>query len=68
MKKGDRVRWHWGSGTAAGTISETFTERITRRIKGAEVTRNGSAEDPALLITQEDGDAVLKLASEVERA
>ncbi|HCT34393.1 MAG TPA: DUF2945 domain-containing protein, partial [Sulfitobacter sp.] len=31
-----------------------------------EVTRNGSDDDPALLIEQDDGDEVLKLSSEVE--
>jgi len=33
-----------------------------------ETTRNGSDDDPALLIEQEDGARVLKLRSEVERA
>ena len=68
MKIGDKVRWHWGSGTAQGTVTETFAGPVTRRIKGSEITRNGSAEDHALLITQQDGETVLKLASEVERA
>jgi hypothetical protein len=68
MKVGDKVCWHWGSGTATGTVRETFDRKVSRKLKGSEITRNGSPEDPALYIEQEDGDGVLKLASEVERA
>jgi hypothetical protein len=68
MKVGEKVRWHWGSGTATGTVKETFDRKVSRKLKGSEITRNGSPEDPALYIEQEDGDGVLKLASEVERA
>jgi hypothetical protein len=57
MKVGDKVRWHWGSGTATGTVKETFDRHVERKIKGSEITRNGSPENPALLIEQEDGDA-----------
>ena len=68
MKAGDKVRWHWGSGTANGTVREVHDKRVTRKLKGSEITRNGSPEDPAVVIEQEDGDRVLKLASEVEAA
>lgn len=68
MKAGDKVQWHWGSGTATGTVRETFDRKLSRTLKGSEITRNGSPEDPALYIEQEDGDGVLKLASEVEKA
>lgn len=68
MRKGTEVKWNWGSGTATGTVEETFGRKVTRTLKGSEITRNGTAEDPALLIVQDDGDRVLKLASEVERA
>ena len=66
MKVGDKVRWHWGSGTATGTVKESFDRKVTRKLKGAEITRDGSPDNPALYIEQEDGDGVLKLASEVE--
>ncbi len=68
MKVGDRVRWHWGSGTATGTVREVIAESVIRSLKGAEITRHGTSDNPALAIEQEDGDEVLKLASEVERA
>lgn len=66
--KGTKVEWDWGNGTADGKVQESFTKSVTRTLKGSEVTRNGSDDDPALLIEQEDGDQVLKLASEVRKA
>jgi hypothetical protein len=68
MKKGERVTWSWGQGTAEGKIVETFTEKVTRKIKGREITRNASKAEPAYLIAQQDGDQVLKSASELDKA
>jgi len=65
--EGDKVEWDWGSGTATGKVQSRFEKSVTRKIKGSEVTRNGSADDPALYIKQEDGDTVLKLSSEVRK-
>ena len=59
------VTWKWGNGTASGQIKERFERDVKRTLKGSEVTRKGSAEDPAYLIKQEDGDEVLKLGSEL---
>lgn len=64
-KKGDQVTWHWGEGKAEGVIIEKFTSKVTRKIKGTEITRNATSENPAYLIKQEDGDHVLKLESEL---
>ena len=47
---------------------EIHSEKVTRTLGGSEITRNGSDEDPAYVIEQEDGARVLKLRSEVERA
>ena len=68
ISEGDKVEWDWGDGTAQGTVQSTFTEKTTRKIKGNEVTREGTQDDPALYIEQSDGDNVLKLASEVRKA
>jgi hypothetical protein len=65
--KGDQVEWDWGDGTGTGKVRKTWTEKVTRTIKSTEVTRNGTQDDPALLIEQDDGDEVLKLSSEVRR-
>lgn len=67
-KKGDTVSWTWGSGTATGTVQESFTDKVTRTIKGKEITRDASTDEPAYLIEQEDGDRVLKSASEIKKA
>ena len=66
--EGTKVQWNWGNGTGTGTITERFTDDVTRTIKGTEVTRNASADDPAYMIEQDDGDAVLKSHSEVTKA
>ena len=63
-----RVAWDWGSGTAEGNVREVFREKTTLTIKGARVTRNATADDPAYRIEQADGDVVLKLHSELRRA
>lgn len=68
LKNGDNVGWTWGTGTAEGTVEQTFTRRVTRKIAGKSITRNGSDDDPAVLIKQTDGGRVLKLASEVHKA
>ena len=68
IRQGSKVKWSWGNGTAEGKVKETFTEKTTRTIKGNEVTKNGESGNKALLIEQEDGDRVLKLESEVEKA
>jgi hypothetical protein len=68
ISQGTKVTWNWGQGTAVGTVQKTYPKSITRSLKGTEVTRNGTKDDPALLIEQEDGDEVLKLCSEVEVA
>jgi hypothetical protein len=66
MKKGETVHWHWGKSEAHGKIEEKYTEPVTRTIKGTEVKRNASSEEPAYLIIQEDGSEVLKSASELK--
>ena len=65
---GDKVKWEWGNGTATGKVEKTYEKKITRKLQGSEVTRDGSKDDPALYIEQEDGDGVLKLSSEVKKA
>ena len=68
FSKGDRVEWSWGNGTATATVTERFTSDVTRTIKGSEITRHASKDDPAYLLEQEDGDEVLKSGSELSKA
>lgn len=60
------VTWDWGNGTAEGYIREKFTHKVSKTLKGSEVTRNASEDDPAYLIEQSDGDKVLKSHSEIK--
>ncbi|ABG32033.1 DUF2945 domain-containing protein [Roseobacter denitrificans] len=65
---GDNVQWNWGNGKGRGKVTKRFTEDVTQTIKGSDVTRKADADCPAFLIEQEDGDEVLKSASEVEKS
>ena len=65
LRIGGKASWKWGNGTAQGTIKDRYERRVQRTIKGAKVVKNGSADNPAFLIEQEDGDQVLKLSSEL---
>lgn len=64
---GTTVEWNWGSGVGSGKVAEIFTDKVTRTIKGHEVARNASEDEPAYLIRQDDGDRVLKSHSELTK-
>ncbi|MDN3725048.1 DUF2945 domain-containing protein [Aequorivita sp. SDUM287046] len=66
IRKGSKVSWNWGSGTAQGKVIKTYTEEISKTIKGSKITRKGEPGNRALFIEQEDGNRVLKLESEVK--
>ncbi|WP_374408214.1 DUF2945 domain-containing protein [Pelagerythrobacter sp.] len=68
FRTGQHVAWKWASGTANGQIAERFEREVTRTIEGSEIKRNGSEDNPAYLIKQEDGGEVLKLGSELSAA
>ncbi|WP_028474270.1 DUF2945 domain-containing protein [Nocardioides alkalitolerans] len=67
IRTGTTVTWKWGSSNASGKVTEVHHDKVTRTSKGSEITRDGSDDDPAYVIEQEDGTVVLKLRSEVER-
>lgn len=67
IRKGTVVKWSWGNGSAEGKVEETYTSKITKTIKGSEVTRNAEKDNKALYIKQDDGNYVLKSENEVER-
>lgn len=68
ISKGDTVAWDWGQGTAEGKVTRVYTRKITRKIKGTEVTRHASDAEPAFLIEQDDGTPVLKSCTELRAA
>jgi hypothetical protein len=67
-RKGTKVTWKWGSHTAHGKVAESFTTDVTRTIKGEEIRRKASPEEPAYLVEQEDGGRALKSHSELSKA
>ena len=68
FRQGSAVKWKFGAGEATGTVLEVIEKRVSRTLKGKRITRNGTADNPAVLLEQADGDRVLKLSSELERA
>ena len=68
IRKGSTVSWKWGSSTAEGKVAEVHHDKVTRTSKGETITRNGSKDDPAYVIEQEDGTTVLKLRSELQES
>ena len=67
MKKGQKVHWKWGEFEAEGKVEEKFTQPISKTIKGTEVKREASKDNPAWLIKQEDGSKVLKSEKELKK-
>ncbi|RJS95221.1 DUF2945 domain-containing protein [Salinisphaera sp. Q1T1-3] len=63
---GETARWNWGDGEGSGRIVQVYTERVSKTLQGSEITRNGTEDNPAYLIEQDDGDRVLKLGSELK--
>lgn len=63
---GENARWDWGGGEGTGKIKQIYTDRVSKTLQGSEITRNGSDDNPAYLIEQDDGDQVLKLDSELK--
>ena len=63
-----KVEWEWAAEPARAKVREVFTERVSRTLRGSEITRNATEDDPAYLIEQHDGDRVLKSHSELRKA
>lgn len=67
IKTGDAVAWKWGFSVAEGIVAEVCPERTEISSKGKKIVRNGTPENPALIINHASGNPVLKLQSEVQR-
>lgn len=63
---GDTVTWKYGSGDAIGEVVKTYSQRTALKLGKSTIVRNGTEENPALKIRQDNKAIVLKLASEVE--
>jgi hypothetical protein len=67
FRAGTEVEWKWGRSKATGKVRQSFTHDVERQIKGSDIKRKASEEEPAYLIEQEDGDRVLKSHSELKK-
>lgn len=68
LKPGDYVMWKWAGSVAHGEIVEVHEKRVQIESKGKLITRNGTLENPAVIIKHKSGNQVLKLASELQKA
>ena len=66
--KGTKVKWKWGNGEGTGKVEKSYTEKVSRKIDGNEVTRDADDDNPAYYIEQDDGGHVLKSHSELSKA
>lgn len=60
------MAWKWGNGIAQGVVKAVSHERLEIISKGKKIVRNGSPDNPALIIDHDSGNTVLKLTSEVQ--
>ena len=67
IKQNDNVAWQWAGGIAEGVVEEVHYERTVILSKGKSIARNGTPENPALIISHKSGNDVIKLASEVQK-
>ena len=68
IQTGDTVQWDCGNGTGTGKVTQIYTQKITKTIKGTDVTRDADDQEPAFLIELDDGDQVLISCTEVQKA
>ena len=66
VRKGSKVEWKWGKNTAAGKVEDKKASRVTIRSKGKEISKNGTEDNPALVIKQTDGTKLSKRQSELK--
>ncbi len=66
MKVGDQVGWQWGAGLATGEILGIHHERTQIESKGKVIVRNGSPDEPAIVIKSVNGSKVVKLKREIQ--
>ena len=66
IKVGSEVGWLWLGSPATGVVIEMYPSRQEIVSKGKRIVRNGTKEDPALVIKHTKGALVLKRLHEVQ--
>lgn len=67
MKPGDHVAWRWLNGIAQGVVKSVHDDSMTILSKGKVITRHGTIDNPAVVISHKSGNDVLKLSSEIQK-
>lgn len=67
MKSGDMVAWKWANGLAEGKVKSVHHEKTEIVSNGKHITRNGTHDNPAIVIEHKSGHDVLKLSSELQQ-
>ena len=67
IQPGDHVAWKWGNGLAQGIVKSVHTEPMIITSKGKRIKRNGSEDNPAIVIEHKSGNDVIHLASEIQQ-
>jgi hypothetical protein len=63
---GSEVGWLWAGSLVRGIVQEIYPTRHEIESRGKRILRNGTPEDPALVIKHHKGSLVLKLSHEVQ--
>lgn len=63
---GSEVAWLWIGSPTTGVVTEIIPARHEIITQGKRIVRNGSVNDPALVIRHAKGSLVLKLQHEVQ--
>ena len=67
-RKVTKVQWAVGAGKAIGKVLQVFRRKVTKTLKGKEVTRNATPEKPALRVKSGRGGEALKSVSELKHS
>ena len=65
FEDGTDVQWKWMGRSIVGTVKQSFTNSVSKQIKGKMIKRNGTPENPAYLVQSTAGNIALKLHSEL---
>ncbi|CCF49702.1 hypothetical protein NDA11_004762 [Ustilago hordei] len=67
LSKGYKVSWSWGSQHPFGTVKDVKDDGAEAETKkGSTISKDGSKEDPAVVIETANGNNAVKNASEID--
>ncbi|TKY86491.1 hypothetical protein EX895_004640 [Sporisorium graminicola] len=67
LQKGDDVTWKWGSQHPQGTVKDVKDDGAeVKTKKGSTISKDGSSDDPAVVIETSNGNNAVKNASEID--